>query len=716
MKIDDLIHLLPDSWPPTEADYIRRAFAVADQAHAGQKRASGEPYVQHCLQVAAILAELKMHPTVVAAGLLHDTVEDTALTLDDIQRDFGEEVARLVNGVTKLAQLPRVSKEGNTPIDRNVENLRKLMLALNEDLRVIIIKLADRLHNMRTLQFVRPEKQGRIARETLEIFAPLANRLGIWALKSELEDLSFQYLYSDKFREIQGRLAEYRDERERTMAQIIQQVQAAMRKHNLEVEVSGRPKHIYSIFKKMERKGVGFDEVYDVRAVRILVKDKSLCYAALGIIHSLWRPIPGEFDDYIAAPKHNAYQSLHTAVLYDDGKTLEVQIRTPEMHEGAEYGMAAHWRYKEGGKQKAAYEQRVNMLRSVLEELRHTEAGDFLAALKSNLFQDRVYAFTPKGDIIDLPAGSTPIDFAYHVHTSVGDRCRGAKVNGRIVSLDYHLEMGDQVEVITAKQGGPSRDWLNSDLGLVKSHRAKQKIRQWFHKQDQAKQITEGQAVLERQLRRLGLEDQNHEALAHRFGFKRAEELYIALATDDLATVDIAAMLFEAEQAESQTVLETLPAHAPREIISSNEISILGIKGMLTNLARCCRPAPGDAIIGYITRGRGATIHRLDCPNAMRHREQEPERFVKVSWGQAQRTYPVAIIVRAYDRDRLVQDVSTIVGDEHLNMSSFVAKSKNSIATVEATLEITDVQSLLRVLARIEKLPNVIEARRQKAG
>jgi GTP pyrophosphokinase len=707
------MHALPPAMPPSERAQIEKAFQVAEKAHAGQKRASGEPYVQHCLNVAYILAELHMPSAVIVAGLLHDTVEDTDLTLESIRQDFGEEVASLVDGVTKLAQLPRVSKEGNTPIDRHTESLRKTFLAMSDDVRVVLIKLADRLHNMRTLMHLRPEKQARIARETLEIFAPLANRLGIWSLKSELEDLSFRYTNPERYREIASQIVGHQADRERTMAQIVAHVRRALQMHAIDADVSGRPKHIFSIYKKMERKEVGFDEVYDVRAVRVIVRDQPACYHVLGVIHNLWRPIPGQFDDYIATPKDNFYQSLHTAVVYDDGKTLEVQIRTPEMHESAEYGIAAHWRYKEGGRRDEAYEKRIKWLRSLMEWRQEVaDAGEFVDAMRRDVFEDRVYAFTPRGDIIDLPAGATPIDFAYHVHTSVGDRCRGAKVNGKLVSLEYRLKTGDQVEILTAKRGGPSRDWLNPDLGLVRSHRAAQKIRQFFRRQDREQVVSQGREVLEKELKRLGVEDYSFDSLGRKFGYARPEDLFYALGTGDLHGRQIAARVLEDEQAAQAA--RVLPTAAPRGVVHSDEVAILGTRGLLTNLARCCKPVPGDPIVGYITRGRGATIHRKDCPNVLYHKE--PERLIKVSWGQAQQTYPVSVRITAYDRDGLMKDVSTVVAEEHINMASLSVATKNSIATFEVTMEIADVEVLARVLARIEQLPNVIEARRWKAG
>jgi len=714
VKLETLLNALPPGLLPADRALIERAYDAAELAHSGQDRASGEPYVQHCLNVAYILAEQHMPTAVIVAGLLHDTVEDTPYTLEDLRQNFGPEVATLVDGVTKLAQLPRVSKDGNTPIDRHTESLRKTFMAMSDDVRVVLIKLADRLHNMRTLMHVKPEKQARIARETLEIFAPLANRLGIWSVKSELEDLSFRYTNPERFREIAGQISEHQADRERTMAAILGQVRQSLAAANIEAEISGRPKHIYSIYKKMERKEVGFDQVFDVRAVRIIVKDNPTCYYALGVIHNLWRPIPGQFDDYIATPKDNFYQSLHTAVRYDDGKTLEVQIRTPEMHTSAEYGIAAHWRYKEGAKRDEAYERRIKWLRSLMEWRQDVaDAGEFVDALKSDVFEERVYIFTPHGDIIDLPAGATPIDFAYQVHTSVGDRCRGAKVNDKLVGLDYKLKTGEQVTILTAKRGGPSRDWLNPDLGLVRTHRALQKIRQYFRRQDREQLITQGRELLDKELKRLGIETYSYDSLARTFDYAKPEDLLFALGAGDIHGRQIAARLMDEERVAAVHA-QVLPTIAPRGLVRSDEVSILGTAGLLTNLARCCKPVPGDQIVGYITRGRGATIHRRDCPNVLY--QKEPERIIKVSWGQAQQTYPVAVRIMAYDRDGLMKDVSTLVAEEHINMTAISVATKNSLATFEVTMEIADTEVLARVLARIEQLPNVIEARRWRPG
>ncbi|MBM4422812.1 MAG: bifunctional (p)ppGpp synthetase/guanosine-3',5'-bis(diphosphate) 3'-pyrophosphohydrolase [Chloroflexi bacterium] len=741
MKFDDFLGELSPNLSPQDRDDIKRAYEVAVKYHAGQTRASGDPYVTHCVAVAKILNEMNLPGPVIAAGLLHDIVEDTPVTLDDVRRDFGDEVTQLVDGVTKLTNLPRVSRldrpltGGVAPAehvpeeradqrthDREAETIRKTFLAMGEDVRVVLIKLADRLHNMRTLKHLKPDKQRRIARETLEIFAPLANRLGIWRMKWELEDLGFRYVDPDQYKKIAGMLDERRGDRERTMAAIIQKIRTTLAEHHLEpIEISGRPKHIYSIWKKMNRKQTDFDRIYDVRAVRVIVKDIPACYVVLGVIHSLWRPQPGEFDDYIATPKENFYQSLHTAVVYDDGKPLEVQIRTPEMHENAEFGIAAHWRYKEGTKKRdEAFERRVAYLRQLMEwQSDLTEGRDFVEALKTDVFQDRVYAFTPRGDIVDLPMGATPIDFAYHVHTAVGERCRGAKVNGKLVSLNTALRTGDQVEIITAKRGGPSRDWLNPDLGFVKSARAREKIRNWFKKQDYEQNVSTGRALLERELNRLGIDKLTYEKIAEFFSFEKVNDFMAALGCGDIHTQTvvnrIVAFVREQSEAEHETLPPPVPERRPPKT-GPEDVTIQGTAGLLTHLAKCCNPVKGDPIIGFTTRGRGITIHRQDCPNAVRI--LETERLIQVNWGGAvEQTYAVPIRIQALDREGLLRDVSTIVADEKVSMSRVnVPDVKKNMANILLTLQVSDLTQLGRILNRIEQLPNVLDVRRWKPG
>ncbi len=716
MKLERLLEALPEQTSPSDEEEIRRAYAVALKAHKGQKRASGEPHINHSLAVATIMAGLGAPTPTIVAGLLHDTVEDTDLTLDDIKEEFGPEISQLVDGVTKLTHLPRVSRgnQGERPERRELANetLRKTFLAMGDDVRVVVIKLADRLHNMRTLSHLSAERRERIALETIEIFAPLASRLGIWQVKWELEDLAFRYVHPDEYKLLADQVAVRRVDREQNMNTIRDEVHVLLKETAIEAEVQARPKHLYSIFRKMERKGVPFEEVYDVRGVRVLVNSESDCYLALGVIHNRWKPVPGTFDDYIATPKDNFYQSLHTAVIYDEGGTVEVQIRTSEMDENAEFGIAAHWRYKEGRVRDDGFERRVDWLRSLMEWRQDvTDADDFVEAMKSDVFKDRVYVFTPHGDIIDLPVDSTPIDFAYHIHTEIGHRCRGARVNGKLVSLDTNLKTGDSVEILTTKRGGPSRDWLNPSLEIARSQRARSKIRQWFRKQDREQNISHGRELVEREVRRLGIQKFDIDQLADELKYSSGAELLAAVGVGDISLGKIVNRAAEKEQSELPVPGPIVRPSVPKE---ATEVSVLGLTGLLTNLGRCCNPVPGDPIIGYVTRGRGATIHRQDCPNILRIRDKE--RLVSVSWGKAKDTYPVSVQIRAYDRDGLMRDVSTLVSNEGINMSSIHVSTVDSLAIFDLVMGITDLAQLSRVLNRLEALPNVLEARRIQPG
>jgi GTP pyrophosphokinase len=735
LRLEEFLSLLPDYYTLADRELIQRAYRLAEKAHSGQKRASGEPYINHCLAVAAILAEFMMPTDIIAAGLLHDTVEDSSITVEDLLSDFGEGVANLVQGVTKLTQLPRVSRgehqeealrksdedsphvedeavKRNRKRDLAAETLRKTFLAMDSDVRVVLIKLADRLHNMRTLGAFPEAKRRRIAQETLDIFAPLANRLGIWQIKWELEDLSFRYTNPEKYKEIAEQLADRRETREAEIQQISEAISKLLAASGIKDEISGRSKHIYSIYHKMIEKGKSFDLVRDVRGIRLIVPDVAACYAVLGLIHTHWRPIPGEFDDYIAAPKDNFYQSLHTVIIYDDGKPVEIQIRTHEMNENAEIGIAAHWRYKEGG-ERGKYDERINWLRRVMEWKQDVDdAQEFVDSMKTDVFKDRVYVFTPHGDIIDLPAGSTPIDFAYHVHTTVGDRCRGAKVNNQLVPLDYTLKTGEQVEILTAKQGGPSRDWLNQNLGLVRTQRARSKIKAWFKKQNREQNITQGREMLEHEIQRLGLAELDEnvlKTLAQNYG-RIPEELYEALGCGDLTLGRVVNKLLEAK--ESDDILVVVPASS--DAVSAEAVTVLGLKGLLTVMAKCCNPTPGDEIIGYITRGHGATIHRQDCPNILRIKDRE--RLVKVSWGENVRTYPVPIRIRAFDRQGLMGDITTLLNSESVNIVDVQVGISKNLADLRLVIEVRDITQLSRMLARIENLPNVLEAQRVRAG
>jgi GTP pyrophosphokinase len=747
MKFESLMENLPADYGVVDREMITRAYEFALKAHEGQKRASGQPYITHCVSVANILAELNVPPVIIVAGLLHDTVEDTPTTLDDLSREFSDEVAKLVDGVTKLSNLPRVARDDvhqgdveeteadfeyfsspqeheesyadkglrSSRVDLKKETLRKTLMAMGDDVRIVLIKLADRLHNMRTLSYVPEHKQKRIAQETLDIFAPLANRLGIWRIKWELEDLSFRYVQPEEFKKIAEKLSEQQIGREEEIENIIARLQAVMRQSQIDVEITGRPKHIYSIYRKMVDKDEPFEMVRDLRAVRLIVKDVPTCYMALGVIHTHWRPIPHEFDDYIAAPKDNFYRSLHTAVFYDDSKPLEVQIRTMEMHQDAEYGIAAHWRYKEKGRRDELYEQRINYFRKLMDWRRDVEdAEEFVNGMKSDVFEDRVYVFTPRGDIIDMPAGSTPIDFAYHVHTEIGNRCRGAKINGKLVSLDYNLKTGDLVEILTAKQGGPSRDWLNTNLGLVNTQRAHSKIRQWFKRQDREINISTGKAALEKELTRLDMGDVNLDKLSTYFELRSAEDLYAAVGCGDVSIKRIINKLSELEEEQRMTLPEIKTGPSTKQ--DKNAVSVLGLKGLLTNFARCCNPLPGDEIVGYITRGRGATIHRRDCPNILRMDGKDRERIVKVSWGEPQKTFPVSMEIKAYDRQGLMWDVYNILYNEGINILANNQKIAHNIATINMTLEVRDIAQLSMILTRIENLPNVLDAHRLKPG
>ena len=739
--LENLIEALPESYSMVDRDLIIHAYKFAEKAHEGQKRVSGEPYITHCIAVAIILAELQVQPVVVVAGLLHDTVEDTPVTLADITKEFSEEIKQLVDGVTKLTHLPRVSRAdqhdsqifeqlGNQAEDADDslldsplahdrrrdlanETLRKTFLAMGEDIRVILIKLADRLHNMRTLGFMPEKKRRRIAQETLDIFAPLANRLGIWQLKWELEDLGFRHTNPDKYKEIAKNLSETRVDRERKMEEIITRLKKDLAEVGIKVEITGRSKHIFSIYRKMVEKNKPFELVRDLRGVRLIVNDIPSCYASLGVIHTNWRPIPNEFDDYIAAPKDNFYQSLHTAILYDDGKPLEVQIRTPEMDENAEYGIAAHWKYKEKGPRDEQYEQRINWLKKLMEWRQEVEdATEFVDGMKTDVFQDRVYVFTPRGDIIDLPAGSTPIDFAYNVHTEIGHRCRGAKVNGKLESLDHVLKTGDQVEILAAKQGGPSRDWLNSNLGLVRTQRARSKIRQWFKHQNRDQNLGQGKEILDKELRRLGLMDFNLEKLATSFDFRNLDDLYVAVGCGDISIGHIINLLSDVEST-TQDELVIKPGPPVRDL-NDKAVSVLGLKNILTTYGKCCKPVPGDDIIGYITRGRGATIHRQDCPNMLRIKDRD--RLVRVAWGEPQLTFPVEIQIKAYDRQGLMGDISSLLTNENINVKDIKINITHNLAYLDLVVEISDIAQLARVLTKIENLPNVMEAHRLKPG
>jgi GTP pyrophosphokinase len=680
-------------------------------------RKTGEPYILHPIAVTQILTDLRLDADTLTAALLHDVVEDSEFTIDYLAKQFNTDVAELVDGVTKLKRIKELSNMRHSVADEKAESLRKMFLAMVEDIRVVLIKLADRLHNMRTLQGQPDHKRRRIARETLEIFAPLANRLGIWQIKWELEDLSFRYLEPATYKELSRAMQEKRAERESWVANVRSQMKQSLEEAGVVAEISGRPKHIYSTYRKMHRKDVPFEQIYDIHGFRVVVDNIAQCYAALGVIHSLWRPIPGEFDDYIANPKDNLYRSLHTAVVGPNGKPMEVQIRTKEMHHVAEYGIAAHWRYKEQMRPNEALDNKIAWIRQLMEWRQDvTDAQEFVSGMKTDVFQDRVYVFTPRGDVIDLPSGATPIDFAYHVHTELGHRCRGAKVNGKLVPLDYQLHNGDQVEVVSAKRGGPSRDWINPNLGYVATQRARSKIRTWFRKQAREENVIQGRQILEKEMKRLSV-TLSFDTVARVCGYEKLEDFLAAIGYGDINIQTIAQKVLDHERSQQPQPIN-LPAQPSEHTESALQgVHVAGLEGLLARPARCCSPVPGDPIVGYVTKGRGVTIHKTSCPNILAQlKDKDHARLVEVQWGaEGEETYPVSIQVKAYDRAGLLRDVTGLVADEKINMRSAEAVTgmKNNIALINATLEISDVIQLTRVLTRIERLPNVLEVRRR---
>jgi GTP pyrophosphokinase len=708
-----------ESRTATEKRVILTAWQWARKAHFGQQRASGEPYSSHTLAVALILNDLKLDHETVAAAMLHDVVEETDVTLEDIGREFGAAIARLVDGVTKMERIGEFRELGQDGAREHAqaESLRKLLLAMAEDVRVVLIKLADRLHNMRTLKHLDEGRRRRIARETLDIYAPLANRLGIWQIKWELEDLSLRYLEPDVYRELARQLDEKRADREGYIRRVIERLTRELENAGIEAVVSGRPKHIYSIWRKMQRKQLDFDQIFDMRAVRILVKEERDCYGALGVVHGLWRHIAKEFDDYIANPKENLYRSLHTAVIGPEGRTLEVQIRTEDMHRHAELGVAAHWRYKEGGSFDPGYEEKIAWLRQLLEwRDEESTANDFVDRFKSEAFQERVYVLTPQGRIIDLPQGSTPLDFAYAIHTEIGHRCRGAKVNGRIVPLTYRLQNGEQVEVLTTKQGTPSRDWMNPHQGYLKTSRARSRVRQWFKRQDIEHNISAGRSLLERELHRLGITGLPVEKLAGWFRYRQVEDLLAALGRGDINSSQLASAINELVPRPEPVVAERPRAKVRKDAATPEGFSILGVGNLLTSIARCCHPVPNDPIVGYITRGRGVTIHRRDCGNILRMEGEDLKRLIEVDWGlPTEAVYTVELYVEAYDRSGLLRDITSVLANEKINLTGVHTQTdkREGIAHMSLVMEIANIGQLSRVVTQIGQLPNVVEARRK---
>ena len=708
-----------------ECDQIMKAFTLADKAHEGQFRASGEPYIMHPLAVAEILAHLQIDHITLIAALLHDVVEDTEYTKEDIEKLFGAEVAFLVDGVTKLNQFQYETKE-----DRQMENYRKMILAMAKDVRVVVIKLGDRLHNMRTLKHMRSDKQKRIAKETLEIFAPLAHRLGIFNVKWELEDLSFRYLEPDKYYDLVDQMKQKRQAREDIVNDTMEQLTKALGEAGIKADIKGRPKHFYSIYKKMKKDNRDLSQIYDLLAVRVIVDTVPDCYAVLGIAHSIWKPLPYRFKDYISMPKSNMYQSLHTTVIGTMGQPVEIQIRTWEMHRVSEYGVAAHWRYKEGNKgADKEFDQKVAWLRQVLEWQDTSNPKELVNALKLDVFSGEVFVFTPKGDVVKLPIGSVPLDFAYRVHTDVGHRCVGAKVNGKIVPLDYTLQNGDIVDIITSKTGKPSLDWLN----IVGSSESKNKIRNWFKRENKEENIEKGLEALEREAKRLNYSwkelccDNRIQQVVKQLKSNTENELYAAcgyggipVSTVLLRLVELDKKSKEHEDARKTTeqIIEKLKVQGAKKAKNGTGVLVKGEPGVMVRMAKCCNPVPGDDIIGYITRGRGVSIHRSDC-TSLGHTPEDLERMIEVSWDEASsESFHVGIDIQAYDRSGILMEVMAVLSELKITITNMNAKvlenTKNVMINI--VVEIRDISQLDFVMTKLRRIREVYTVQRSKGG
>ncbi|MBT5031204.1 MAG: bifunctional (p)ppGpp synthetase/guanosine-3',5'-bis(diphosphate) 3'-pyrophosphohydrolase [Proteobacteria bacterium] len=716
---------------------IRAAVSFARETHKGQFRASGEEYLNHTMAVAAMLHELGLDTDTVIAGLLHDTVEDTDISIVELRDKFGIDVSRLVDGVTKMEVLEEYSEEqhsvgaASTDKGKHKENLRaaslrKMMLAMVDDVRIVLIKLCDRLHNMRTLGCLKPDKQKRIARETMDIYSPLANRLGVWQLKWELEDLSFRYIEPSIYKDIASKLSERRVDRHRYISDFVSSVSDLMESEGIHAEVGGRPKHIFSIWNKMATKSLDFEHIFDVRAVRVLVNSVQDCYAVLGLMHTNWNYISGKFDDYIATPKQNNYQSIHTAVVGPGGKIIEVQIRTHEMHEQNELGIAAHWQYKEGRGEDDMLDRKIVWLRQLLEwKDEVADANEFVDRVKDEVFEDRVYVFTPQGSVIDLARGATPVDFAYCIHTDLGHRCRGARVNGKMVPLTYKLVTGERVEIISGKNNRPSLDWLSPHHGYVNTQRARSKIQAWFRHENRDETLAISRQSLDRELERLGLQAVNHERLAQRCGLSSLDELCFKLADGSFKLGR--AMSIAQKMVQPAPGVEFTPAGDAsqgkalgRRVFKDKHtedhgIQISGVGNLLTKLARCCNPLPGDEILGFLTQGRGVTVHRSNCKNLLHHRTRSPERVLEVQWGvQDVGKLPAKIHVSAYDRKGLLKDIAAVFADAQTNILEMNTQTNTADQTVNmfVTGEIDNIEVLSAVLTKLSQLSHVNWARR----
>lgn len=708
-----------------ECNQVLKAFELADKAHEGQLRASGEPYIMHPLAVADILAHLQIDHITLMAALMHDVVEDTSYSKEDLEEMFGSEVAFLVDGVTKLNQFQYETKE-----DRQMENYRKMILAMAKDVRVVVIKLGDRLHNMRTLKHMRSDKQKRIAKETLEIFAPLAHRLGIFNVKWELEDLSFRYLEPEKYYDLVDQMKQKRQAREDIVNDTMSQLTKALGEAHIKADIKGRPKHFYSIYKKMKKDNRDLSQIYDLLAVRVIVDTIPDCYAVLGIAHSLWKPLPYRFKDYISMPKSNMYQSLHTTVIGTMGQPVEIQIRTWEMHRVSEYGVAAHWRYKEGNKNgDKDFDQKVAWLRQVLEWQDTSNPTELVNALKLDVFSGEVFVFTPKGDVVKLPIGSVPLDFAYRVHTDVGHRCVGAKVNGKIVPLDYTLQNGDIVDIITSKTGRPSLDWLN----IVGSSESKSKIRNWFKRENKAENIEKGLEALEKEAKRLNynwkelIADNRLQQVTKQLKAGTEEEMFAAcgyggipVSTVLLRLIELYKKSKEAEESKRSTeqIIAKLKSQGPKTTKNGTGVLVKGEAGVMVRMAKCCSPVPGDDIIGYITRGRGVSVHRSDC-TSLGHTPEDLERMIEVSWdGSSGESFHVGIDIQAYDRNGLLMEVMAVLSELKITITNINAKVQEDTKTVSinVVVDIRDISQLDFVMTKLRRIREVYTVQRSKGG
>ncbi|AVP64153.1 (p)ppGpp synthetase [Clostridium botulinum] len=721
--LEDLMIKIKDSFTEKEIEFIKKAYNFACNAHKEQKRISGEPYITHPEEVAIILFEMGMDVNTMIAGLMHDVVEDTQYTYEDVAKEFGNEVADLVNGVTKLGKIEYKTKE-----EQQADNVRKMLLAMTKDIRVILIKLADRLHNMRTLRFMPVEKQKEKAQETLDIYAPLAHRLGISKIKWELEDLSFRYINPNEYYFLVRKIAEKRAEREEHIKEIVSNLQQNLKKAGIESEIDGRPKHFYSIYKKMHNKNKNLDQIFDLTAVRILVDTVKDCYAALGIAHTVYKPIPGRFKDYIAMPKPNMYQSLHSTVMGVGGRPFEIQIRTYEMHKTAEYGIAAHWKYKEAVENSNNIDLKLTWLREMLDwQKETTDPEEFMQGFKIDLFSDEVFVFTPKGKVISLPNRATPVDFAYKIHTDIGHRCIGAKVNGKMVPLDYELKTGEIIEVLTSTTPkGPNLDWLS----MVKSNQAKSKIRAWFKKEDKEENINKGKDILEKETKKQGYnfgelaKGEVLETVLKRYNMSSIEDMFAAVGIGALAAS--AVVLRFREQYLKKNKPELNWNEVRDQISKSNKqkkkkssspgVIVKGEDNLLVRFAKCCNPVPGDKIIGYITKGRGISIHRTDCKNVEQLVEEDPTKIVEVSWGKPKGgEYISELEVRAENTDGLLADIMLTINGSKTNLYAVNAKPiKNDSVVVNIKLKISNIEDLKSVMKDIRKLKGVLEVYRTK--